>query len=60
VKRYIGRAMVFSLVLGALSACSIYGIFSLPDMQVAYGLSGTRCFTFDRATRVLSRRAAWW
>lgn len=32
----------------------------LPDMQVAYSLSGTHYFTFDRATRVLSRRAAWW
>ena len=32
----------------------------LPDMQVAYSLSGTHYFTFDRTTRVLSRRAAWW
>jgi hypothetical protein len=32
----------------------------LPDMQVACSLSAAHCFTFDRATRVLSRRAAWW
>jgi hypothetical protein len=32
----------------------------LPDMQVAYSLSGTHYFTFDRTTRVLSRRARWW
>jgi hypothetical protein len=32
----------------------------LPDMQVSYSLSGTHYFTFDRTTRVLSRRATWW
>jgi len=33
---------------------------NLPDMQVAYSLTGTHYFTFDRASRVLSRRSGWW
>ncbi len=32
----------------------------LPDMSTAYSLSGSHYFTFDRTTRVISRRAAWW
>lgn len=32
----------------------------LPDMRVAYSLTGTHYFTFDSATRVISRRSQWW